>query len=268
MATEDHFRRYQSKNAAENYEQLFVPLISAPLAGALLEYAALRPGERVLDVACGTGEVARRARDRVGPEGRVVGADGHPGMIAVARAVTPAGIEWHEAGAAAMPFGEGAFDVVLCQLGLQFMGDKVSALREMRRVLVPGGRLLVSVVGPTPPLFRAMAESFERHVGEASGKFVHVVFSFHDPDAIRRVADEAGLREVEVHSHTTTLSLPPAAEFLWQYVHSTPLAPHFAKLADERRAALERDVVAAWRPFAAGDGLEMPLDVHTLIARP
>lgn len=267
MTTEDYFRRYQGKNAAENYDQLFVPLISAPLAAELLARAALRPGERVLDVACGTGEVARRARDQVGAEGRVVGADGHPAMVEVARAVTPAGIEWHEAGANAMPFDDGAFDVVLCQLGLQFMADKVGALREMRRVLAAGGRLLVSVVGPMPRLFRSMAEVFARKVSEPSGKFVGVVFSLDDPGELRRHAEEAGLEEVEVHSHVTLLRLPPPAEFLWAYVHSTPLAPHFAKLSDEARAAVEREVLAAWQPLAAPGGLEMPLDVHTLIAR-
>src|SRR5690606_1369490 len=96
----------------QNYERYFVPAIGAPAARGLMGIAALRPGERVLDVACGTGVVARLAAEAVGGSGTVAGLDINPGMLMVARSSVPAGmtIEWHEAGAESMPFADAAFD--------------------------------------------------------------------------------------------------------------------------------------------------------------
>src|SRR5262249_23935814 len=124
----------------EKYERYFVPAIAAPLAGDLVEAAALRAGERVLDLACGTGVVPRPGAGRGGPAGTVAGLDINPGMLAVARAATPPGTEivWHQAPAHASALPDGAFDVVVCQLGLQFFPDQAAALREMHRVLAPG----------------------------------------------------------------------------------------------------------------------------------
>ena len=128
------------------YEHHFVPAIGAPMAAELVRDAALSPGERVLDVACGTGVVARLAAPEVRPGGTVVGLDIDAGMLAVARSAAEPGasIEWHEASAEAMPLPDAAFDVVLCQMGLQFMPDQLAALREMRRVLARGGRYKIN----------------------------------------------------------------------------------------------------------------------------
>src|SRR5262249_1850701 len=147
-----------------------VPTIFRPWAEALLTLAALQPGERILDVACGTGVVARLAAVQVGPTGQVRGVDLNPGMLAVARSVpapTGAVITWQEGTATALPLEDAAFDVVLCQQGLQFFPDRVAALQEMHRVLVPGGRLALSVWGPiaSSPGFAVLAEALARHVG-------------------------------------------------------------------------------------------------------
>jgi ubiquinone/menaquinone biosynthesis C-methylase UbiE len=133
--------------AAENYERFFVPAIGAPFAADLVTTAQLRPGERILDVACGTGVVTRLAAERVAPGGSVAGADITASMLSVARAVpssAPIAIQWYETSAEAMPFPDCSFDVVLCQFGLQFMADRPAAVREMRRVLAPGGRLVIT----------------------------------------------------------------------------------------------------------------------------
>ena len=99
--SQQHYGRAFGGNAPENYERFFVPAIGAPVAADLIDIAALRPGERVLDVACGTGVVARLAAERVGTTGTVAGLDINPGMLVVARSVAPSGvaIEWHEASA-------------------------------------------------------------------------------------------------------------------------------------------------------------------------
>src|SRR5512146_1853683 len=150
----------------ENYERYFVPVIGRPLAERLVAEAQLHPGERVLDVACGTGVVTRLAAERVGPSGRVAGLDVNAGMLAVARSVASAAgaeIRWYETSAEAIPLPEETFDVVVCQLGLQFVPDKGAAVREMRRVLVPDGRSILSVPAPSP-VFEIMDQALGRHV--------------------------------------------------------------------------------------------------------
>jgi len=238
-------------SASENYERYFVPVLGAPLADHLVEIAALRPGERVLDVACGTGIAARIASQSVGDAGTVTGLDVDPGMLAVARSATPTGttIDWHEASAEAMPFADASFDVVLCQMGLQFVPDKHTVLQEMRRVLAPGGRLILNVPGPTPQPFVVMGDALARHLSPEAGGFVNRVFSLHDTDEIRDLIDGAGFHDVAVRANGESLQLPAPAEFLWQYVHSTPLAGRMADMDDERRELLERDVVEGWQDF-------------------
>ena len=148
----------------------------APWAPILVELAHPRPGERVVDIACGTGIVTRVAAARVGPTGVVAGVDLNPGMLSVARAATTtdsrsdAPIQWREASADKLPFPGESFDIVYCQLGLQFFADRAAALREMRRVLGADGRLALMVwrgISESPG-FAALAEALERHVGQAS----------------------------------------------------------------------------------------------------
>lgn len=250
-----------SGSSAENYERYFVPAIGAPLADDLVDLARIRLGERLLDVACGTGVVARHALERVGASGRVVGVDINPAMLAVARAATPddAVTDWHEASADALPFADETFDVCFCQLGLQFFADKSAALREMQRVLIGGGRLLVNVPGPTPALFAVFEEALARNLGPDVAGFVHTVFSLYDPEEVGELIRDAGFASVDAWSSAKTLRLPPPEDFLWQYVHSTPVAAVATKLDEERRSALERDVVAGWQKFIEDGGLLLEL---------
>ena len=266
---EQHFGKAYGGNPPANYERFFVPAIGAPLATDLICLAALRPGERVLDVACGTGVVARLAAQQVGATGTVAGLDVNPGMLAVARSATPPGmtIEWHEASAEAMPLPDASFDVVLCQMGLQFMPDKHAALSEMRRVLVRGGRLILNMPGPTPRLFTIMGEALERHIGAEAAGFVNHVFSLHDAAEIQNLVSGAGFNDVSVQSDTKPLRLPAPEAFLWQYVHSTPLAGAVAQVDDDRRGLLERDVVAKWQEFVKDRALVLQVRIVVATAR-
>ena len=267
--TQRHFGKDYDRPPPVNYERFFVPAIGAPLAMDLVRLAELRPGERALDVACGTGVVARLAAERVGAAGTVAGLDVNPGMLAVARSATPPGvsIEWHEASAEAMPLPEASFDVVLCQMGLQFMPDQRAALREMRRVLVPGGRLILNVPGPVPRPFAILAEALERHVGAEAAGFVNQVFSLHDTEEIQDRVRGAGFHDVSAQSDIRSLRLPAPEEFLWQYVHSTPLAAAVAQVDDDRLRSLERDVVAGWQDFVEEGALVLQVRVVVASAR-
>src|SRR5262249_46791562 len=131
-------------DSPELYERYLVPPVTLPWALDLVERVGVERGDRVLDVACGTGAVARVAAGRVGEGGRVVGVDVNRAMLRVARARLPE-LEWREGSVLALPFAAGEFDVVFCQLGLQFFPDRPAALQEMRRVLKPGARFAASV---------------------------------------------------------------------------------------------------------------------------
>ena len=133
---------YELKNTASNYEKLMVPALFESWAERVLNEAAIKPGDRMLDVACGTGIVARTAIKRSGNNGlSVTGLDPNPGMLAVAESNT-SGSDWKEGVAEDLPFEDESFDVVVSQFGLMFFQDRPAALREMKRVLAPGGRLL------------------------------------------------------------------------------------------------------------------------------
>lgn len=254
--------------AAENYQRFFVPTIGAPVADDLIAVADLQPGERVLDVACGTGVVTRMATERVGASGSVTGLDINPGMLAVAGSATPSGmsIDWREASAESMPFPDDAFDVVLCQMGLQFVPGKLAALREMRRVLGTDGRAVINVPGPKPALFAIMTDALARHLGPEAASFADLVFSMHDVDELKELIRGAGFRTVDVEAKPKHLQLPAPADFLWQYLYSTPLAEAVAEAGEIRCEALEREVCTQWQAFVVDGTLPLQVGMTTATA--
>jgi SAM-dependent methyltransferase len=256
--------------AAENYERYFVPVIPTPLAADLIETALPLPGESVLDVACGTGVLSRLAAQRVGTAGRVVGVDLTPGMLDVARSIPAppgASIEVREANAEALPLPDESFDLVLCQLGLMFIADRPAAVREMRRVLSPGGRVAINVPGTMPRVFEIMGEALAHHITPELAGFVCGVFALHDPSQLDGLLRGAGFRDMAVKTTTKRLRLPPPTDFLWQYIHSTPMAAVVAEADDSSREKLESDVVAQWQDFVDHGSLVIDLPILIATAR-
>lgn len=237
--------------APENYERYFVPVIGKPLAKDLIQLANLRQGEKVLDVGCGTGIVAKLAVKQVGESGTATGLDINPAMLSVARSTTSprASIEWIEASAESMPFPDENFDVVLCQLSFQFMEDKPTALKEMQRILAPGGRLILNVPGPAGKIFTTFAKVLERNISTEAAEFANHVFSLHDANELQQLMRGAHFREIDIQAEYKILKLPAPKEFLWQYIHSTPMADIVSKATTEAREALERKIVEKWQKF-------------------
>jgi len=246
--------------AAENYERHFVPAIAEPVSAPLLEAAALRAGERVLDIACGTGVIARHAAELVGPTGSVTAVDVAPDMIEVARA-TPApaapAIDWRTGDAASLPLPDGGYDVVLCQMGLMFVEDRSAALSEVHRVLAAGGRVVVSTPGDIQRPFAVLEQAIVDHVNADLGGFVRAVFSMHDPAAVAALLRGAGLHDVTSAVTRVPLRLPGPREFLWQYIGLTPLAPLVAQAPAAAQRALEEQAVAGWQPDTSGGRLHV-----------
>jgi hypothetical protein len=138
----------------------------------------------------------------------------------------------------------------------------------MRRVLSPGGRLVIATVGPTPPLFAILEQALGRYLKPEVAAFVRVVFSLHEPQELEELASGTGFRDVEVQSKALTLALPGPVEFLWQYVHSTPLSAALAQIDVAGRSALERDIVAGWQSFVKDGTLVADLNAVLTTAEP
>lgn len=251
--------------APENYERYFVPAIGRPLAEDLTRQADIRPGEQVLDVACGTGIVTRLAAQKTGPTGSVTGLDINPGMLAVARSVvsTDVPVDWHEAGAEKMPLPDEAFDVVLCQISLQFVEDKPAALNEMSRVLADPGRVYINVPGKAGELFSIFIQEVENHISPEAAGFAGQVFSLNDTEELRRLMEHTNFKNIDVTTREKTFTLPSPKDFLWQYIHSTPLGGLMAEAGEEQQLALERDIVQKWQKFVHNGGMKYRQQVIT-----
>ena len=256
------------RQSAEAYERYLVPIYFAPGAQALNDLAAPKPGERVLDVACGTGIVARTAAQRVGPEGKVAGIDVNEGMLSVAAAAA-SGIELHQGDVADLPLPDSAFDVVFCQQAFQFFPDSWAALREMRRVLAPGGRLAIAVMRPIEytPGYVPFAAALERHAGPEAGAIMRTPFRDWQVGDLRDLVAGAGFRDVQVIIAVGEARFPSVAEWLRTEGASSPMAATVAALDDEARAALVREVEEALHDYVDDAGVVFPAQVYVATAR-
>jgi SAM-dependent methyltransferase len=251
---------FRATDAMEFYDSVMVPRMFGPLAEVLLDRLAVAPGERVLDVACGPGSVARIAARRVGPDGHVTGADISEAMLAVARAKPPvpdgAPITWVET--PACPLGgieSGAFDVVTCQQGLQFFPDRAGALAEMRRALAPGGRVGIAVWSSIDqsPLFAALASALGDVLGEeVADRYRSGPWGLTDPDVLASLLEGAGLAEVQVVPHTLEVTWDGGLAQVLELLHVAAVADDVAALSEAGKAEL---VAAAERRSGMQDGV-------------
>ena len=255
---------------AEMYEQFLVEPIFRPWVDDLLQRAELSAGDRVLDIACGTGIGARVARERLGAGARVVGIDASAPMLAVARRQGPE-IDWREGNAAALPVGpDEQFDVVFCQQGMQFFPDRLAAAREMRRVCAPGGRVVVATWRPLPdvPLCRDLNGIAERHLGPV----VDQRHALGDAGTLRTLLEEAGLRGVRVDVVTRPIRFVDPTAFFQMNAHAIVGMSPAAKSKEEaergRLAALiaeeSRELLAK---YPDGSGLAFDLSTNAAIGR-
>ena len=263
---------YFDENPAELYERYLVPDKFGPWAEVLVELGNPQRGQSVLDVACGTGTVTRLIPPYVGASGAVIGLDFNADRIEVARSLPSASdlvIQWEEGDACALPFGDAMFDIVFCQQGLQFFPDKLGALREMRRVLVPGGKLVLGVWRSVEhqPGGRAMADALERHVSPEAGSVRLEPFSFGDAVAIETLVTDAGFHDVVSRPIVKNVHFPSAEAFTKRYISArVPLNTMVAAADEEARSAVVEDVVAALKPYETENGLELPTAVNVVTA--
>lgn len=195
--------------AARAYEALFVPAIFEQYALKVAGVVSPGKGERVLDVACGTGILAREILKRVGPTGRVAGIDPAPGMIEVAKQNAPA-VEWRQGTAESLPFADESFDVVVSQFGLMFFTDRTRAIEEILRVLTAGGRFAVAVWDSLNniPAYASAVELLHRTAGQQAADALRAPFVLGDRSELRKMFSEAGAYSIEVTTHPGTALFP------------------------------------------------------------
>jgi SAM-dependent methyltransferase len=251
---------------AEVYESKFVPALFGEWAPHLVNAASIAAGQAVLDVACGTGIVARTVADLPGGRRRVVGLDLNAAMLSVARRVRP-DLEWRQGDVAEIPFPAGSFDAVLCQMALMFFPDRARALREMRRVVKPAGAVAVLVPGrlASQPAYGPFVEMVALHAGPAAMSILGAYFVCGDLPELTALVESAGLGVFETRTRLGLARFDSVDEFVAVEVKSTPLGERVSADVYQR---VREDARGVLHPFTTPSGaVEVPLRGHVVAAR-
>lgn len=235
-----------STGAMSFYDEIMVPRLFEPWAELLLDEVEPQSGEAVLDIACGPGTVTRQAAHRVGKSGRVTGCDLSPAMLELARSKISfegsAPIDYRECPADSLAVSDHAFDVVTCQQGVQFFPDRAAALREMRRVLRPGGRLGIAVWGAiedSPP-FAALANAVEQILGvEDADTYRAGPWGFGDSDSLLQLVQDNGFSDVSLRRRELPVVFEGGPTQLFLTLHAASVAAKLAQLSETDLSAFE-----------------------------
>jgi ubiquinone/menaquinone biosynthesis C-methylase UbiE len=262
--------RELSGSPAEIYERHSLPRFGLMWARDLVDHVSPAPGQRALDVACGTGAVTRVLAERMAPAGYVVGLDVDPGMLTVGRGVLRhPNVVWLTAEAQELPFAERVFDLVFCQQGLQFFADQIQALREMRRVLRPGGRLGISCwrsAEDSPP-YAAIQRALARRVGTERAALPR--FALSDGGQLRTLIEDAGFRDVSVHRRTMMVEWSSTDLFVRAITAGAPtMMGALGEQEETTLTAIAAEVARDAQAFLREDGvLRFPMGNHHVTAR-
>jgi len=236
--------------AAKVYETFFLPALFQQWAGQVADAADIQVGQRVLDVACGTGVLARAVAERVGAAGSVVGVDVNDGMLAVAQCNAPT-IVWKQGRAEALPFESDSFDTVVSQFGLMFFTDRRAALKEMLRVVRRGGRLAVAVWDSLEqtPGYAAMSDLLLRLFGEEVADALRAPYVLGDRDLLRSLFAEAGMPNAQITTQAGVARFPSIQSWVYTDIKGWTLADaldgaQFERLLPEAERALRQFVTA------------------------
>ena len=199
----------------------------------------------------------------------MVGVDLNAGMIEAAKRyspVTDTKVEWRLADVSALPFPDASFDMAFCQQGLQFFPDKLVALKELRRVLAPGGSMILTVWSAIPGLAAAQSAALAKYVSAQAAKSSLAPYSFRDHDDIKGLMVEAGFQAIQMETLVVERQMGPAEESIPRGISATPFANDVAKLDRAARDALYREIGEALQKYRVHDGFAVPQPTHLIRA--
>lgn len=252
-------QRYGWDIAVNDYEAGWRAQLE-PAQSLVLEMAALRPGERVLDVACGTGLVSFRALDAVGGTGSVLGTDISSNMVQTARRLASerglANAAFERFDAQAMSLGDGSFDAALCALGLMYVPEPVAALEEMRRLLDTGGRAASVVWGARAKC--GWAEIFPIVDARVASDVCPLFFQLGTKDSLARSFAEAGFSDVRLERIEVELAYASADEALGAIFKGGPVALAYSRFDAATREAVHAEYLGSIEAYRDGDGYRIP----------
>ncbi len=270
----EHWRDvFHQPHGMRDYDEVLVPRMFTPWGNILLDTVGVDSANIALDVACGPGTVARLLSERVGPSGRVTGADLSSAMLEIARergAPSEGGaIDWVECPADALQVDDHIFDVIVCQQGLQFFPDKPAALREMHRAGRHGARLGVACWAPIDesPMFAAMARALDACFGEDAGNSYRAgPFGLTDGGELARLVEDAGFRDVRVERLTMPVTFDDAVAQLITMAAFMPTAALLLALDDTQAAQFVAVVEGELGSMLDGDSVTADTTTHLALA--
>jgi ubiquinone/menaquinone biosynthesis C-methylase UbiE len=254
-----------TQNGAETYEEFLVPALFQEWAERVVDAAQIETGQHVLDVACGTGVLARAAAKRVGPKGSVIGLDVNEGMLAVAERKAPQ-ILWKQGRAESLPFDDHRFDVVVSQFGLMFFQDRSAAIHEMSRVLVPSGRLAVAVWDKleNTPGFAALVALLERLFGTKTAETLSAPFSVGNMETLLPLFRNSNLQDVQVTTINGTARFSSIRSWVFIETKGWTLGNN---IDEDQYEHLLEEAERELQPYVISDGtVEFRIPAHIVTA--
>jgi len=251
-----------SPETAEAYEAQFVPALFADWASHTVAAGDINKGTRVLDVACGTGIVARTAADQIGT-GTITAVDANQAMLDVARRVRPE-IDWQHGVVDDLPFADDAFDAVLCQMAMMFFPDRANAIAQMARVTATNGRVVLCVPSSLDrqPAYAPFVDMVVRHAGPEAQSLLGTYFSCGDPAELTALMHASGLSDVQTVTRMGTLKTPSIEAFVRTEVEGSPLVE---RLEDDVYTEIRHEAETVLAPFTTADGrADVPIEGHVI----
>ena len=254
--------------AARGYENLFVPALFEQWTKHLIDGAGIREGSHVLDVACGTGVLARNALSRTGPGGRIVGVDPAPGMLVAAKDIEP-NIDWILCGAEALELDDETFDCVISQFGMMFFQDRQKSAEEIFRVLKPGGSLAIAVWNSIEenPAYADIVSVLQEQVGTAAADALRLPYSLGKTQAVTAVLDISGFTGISVETKVESARFPSSRHMVEAELRGwLPLFDIFLSDAEIKNVLVESDKTLSKYANSSGEAI-FPTSAHIITAR-